>query len=395
MRQSSDEIYVKMNIPRFIQEQIEAKIGLQKVIMLYGTRRTGKTTIIENIVLKYGEEALLLQGEDMQVSEQLQKRTVANYKQLTAGKKLIVIDEAQAIPEIGKILKLLIDSVKDITVIATGSSSFDLVDSTGEPLVGRNLVYYLYPIAQAELSVTEDYLSTIRNLDERLVYGSYPELWHLKRSLEREHYLKQLVSSYLLKDLLSMENVKGADVLYKLLQMLAWQVGSEVSTVELAGSLQLNKITVDRYLDLLSKVFIIYPLTGFSNNLRKEISKSKKWYFFDNGIRNALIGNFSPLEQRNDIGQLWEQYVLSERFKYNSYRNYQPQYFFWRTYDGQEIDLLELHNGNLQALECKWKEGKVKKPTAFGKAYPEAQFSIINKDSYLDWITDTLKKIQF
>ena len=351
MRQSSDEIYVKMNIPRFIQEQIEAKIGLQKVIMLYGTRRTGKTTIIENIVLKYGEEALLLQGEDMQVSEQLQKRTVANYKQLTAGKKLIVIDEAQAIPEIGKILKLLIDSVKDITVIATGSSSFDLVDSTGEPLVGRNLVYYLYPIAQAELSVTEDYLSTIRNLDERLVYGSYPELWHLKSSLEREHYLKQLVSSYLLKDLLSMENVKGADVLYKLLQMLAWQVGSEVSTVELAGSLQLNKITVDRYLDLLSKVFIIYPLTGFSNNLRKEISKSKKWYFFDNGIRNALIGNFSPLEQRNDIGQLWEQYVLSERFKYNSYRNYQPQYFFWRTYDGQEIDLLELHNGNLQALE--------------------------------------------
>jgi predicted AAA+ superfamily ATPase len=340
-----------MNIPRFIQEQIEAKIGLQKVIMLYGTRRTGKTTIIENIVLKYGEEALLLQGEDMQVSEQLQKRTVANYKQLTAGKKLIVIDEAQAIPEIGKILKLLIDSVKDITVIATGSSSFDLVDSTGEPLVGRNLVYYLYPIAQAELSVTEDYLSTIRNLDERLVYGSYPELWHLKSSLEREHYLKQLVSSYLLKDLLSMENVKGADVLYKLLQMLAWQVGSEVSTVELAGSLQLNKITVDRYLDLLSKVFIIYPLTGFSNNLRKEISKSKKWYFFDNGIRNALIGNFSPLEQRNDIGQLWEQYVLSERFKYNSYRNYQPQYFFWRTYDGQEIDLLELHNGNLQALE--------------------------------------------
>ncbi len=377
-----------MDILRIIQEQIESKIGLQKVIMLYGTRRTGKTTIIENIVQKYGDEALLLQGEDMQVSELLQKRTVANYKQLTAGKKIIVIDEAQAIPEIGKILKLLIDSVKGITVIATGSSSFDLVYTTGEPLVGRNLVYYLYPIAQAELSVTEDYLTTIRNLEERLIYGSYPELWHLKSTQERENYLKQMVSSYLLKDLLTMENVKGADVLYKLLQMLAWQIGSQVSTVELAGSLQLNKGTVERYLDLLSKVFIIYPLTGYSNNLRKEISKSKKWYFFDNGIRNALIGNFSPLEQRNDIGQLWEQYVLSERIKYNSYRNYQPQYFFWRTYDGQEIDLLELHNGKLQALECKWKEGKAKTPVAFAKAYPDAKFFVINKDSYLDWITD-------
>lgn len=377
-----------MDVLRIIQQQIETKIGMQKVIMLYGTKRTGKTTIIENIVQKYCDEALLLQGEDMQVSELLQKRTVANYKQLTAGKKVIIIDEAQAIPEIGKILKLLIDSVKGITVIATGSSSFDLVYITGEPLVGRNLVYYLYPIAQAELSVTEDYLTTIRNLEERLIYGSYPELWHLPSLQERERYLKQLVSSYLLKDLLTMENVKGADVLYKLLQMLAWQVGSQVSTVELANNLQINKGTVERYLDLLSKVFIIYPLNGYSNNLRKEISKSKKWYFFDNGIRNALIGNFSPLEQRNDIGQLWEQYILSERIKYNSYRNYQPQYFFWRTYDGQEIDLLELHNGRLQALECKWKVAKAKTPVAFAKAYPDAEFSIINKENYLDWITN-------
>ncbi len=377
-----------MDILRIIQQQIETKIGIQKVIMLYGTRRTGKTTIIENIVQKYGDGALLLQGEDMQVSALLQKRTVANYKQLTTGKKIIVIDEAQAIPEVGKILKLLIDSVKGITVIATGSSSFDLVYTTGEPLVGRNLVYYLYPIAQVELSVTEDYLTTIRNLEQRLIYGSYPELWHLPSLQERERYLIQLVSSYLLKDLLTMENVKGADVLYKLLQMLAWQVGSQVSTVELANNLQINKGTVERYLDLLSKVFIIYPLNGYSNNLRKEISKSKKWYFFDNGIRNALIGNFSPLEQRNDIGQLWEQYILSERIKYNSYRNYQPQYFFWRTYDGQEIDLLELHNGRLQALECKWKVAKAKTPVAFAKAYPDAGFSIINKENYLDWITD-------
>lgn len=376
-----------MDISRIIQQQIETQIGVQKVIMLYGTRRTGKTTIIEKIAQKYADVTLMLQGEDMQVVELLQKRTVANYQHLTAGKKIIIIDEAQAIPEIGKILKLLIDTVKGITVIATGSSSFDLAYTTGEPLVGRNLVYHLYPIAQVELSETEDYLTTFRNLEDRLIYGSYPELWHLQNHQERERYLKQMVSSYLLKDLLTMETVKGADVLFKLLQMLAWQVGSQVSTVELANSLQINKGTVERYLDLLSKVFIIYPLSGYSNNLRKEISKSKKWYFFDNGIRNALIGNFSSLEQRNDIGQLWEQYFLSERLKYNSYRNYQPQYFFWRTYDGQEIDLLELYNGKLQALECKWKNAQAKMPVAFSKAYPDANFSVINKDNYLEWIT--------
>lgn len=376
-----------MDIPRIIQTQIEAKIGQQKVILLYGTRRTGKTTIIEKIIEKYASDALLLHGEDMQISAILQNRTIANYQQLTKGKKIIIIDEAQAIPEICKILKLLIDTIKGITVVATGSSSFDLVNRTGEPLVGRNLAFYLYPIAQAELSTIEEFLATKQNLEERLIYGSYPELWHLNNLQETETYLKQLINSYLLKDLLSFENIKGADILFKLLQMLAWQVGSQVSTVELATNLQINKATVERYLDLLSKVFIIYPLSGYSNNLRKEVSKSKKWYFFDNGIRNALISNFSPISQRNDIGQLWEQYILSERIKFNRYNNYQPQYYFWRTYDGQEIDLIELNNGQLQALECKWKEPKAKTPLAFAKAYPEAKFTIINKENYLEWIT--------
>lgn len=376
-----------MDIPRVVQTQMEAKIGQQKVILLYGTRRTGKTTIIEKIVEKYQKEAMLLHGEDLYVSELLQNRTVTNYQQIARGKKLLIIDEAQSIPEIGKILKLLIDTIKGITVIATGSSSFDLVNKTGEPLVGRNLEYYLYPIAQQELSSMEDFLTTAKNLEERLVFGSYPELWHLDTFQEKENYLKQLVNSYLLKDLLMIENVKGPDILYKLLQLLAWQVGSMVSTVELAKNLQINKLTVERYLDLLSKVFIIYSVSGYSKNLRKEVSKSKKWYFFDNGIRNALINNFSPLSQRNDIGQLWEQYFLSERMKFNRYNNYQPQYFFWRTYDGQEIDLLELNNGQLHAFECKWKEAKVKVPLGFHKAYPDAKFTAINKENYLDWIT--------
>jgi len=376
-----------MNIPRLIHQQIVAKLGAQKVLMLYGTRRTGKTTIIEHIVSKYPDDTLLLQGEDMQVSEILQRRTIANYTQLIGNKKIVIIDEAQTIPEIGKILKLMIDGIKGITVIATGSSSFDLVYATGEPLVGRNIIYQLYPIAQVELSTVEDYITTTRNLEQRLIYGGYPELWHLDNLQEKENYLKQMVSSYLLKDLLTIENVKGADVLYKLLQLLAWQVGSQVSTVELGNSLQLNRATIERYLDLLTKVFIIYPLTGYSNNLRKEVTKSKKWYFFDNGLRNALINNFSPLSQRNDIGQLWEQYILSERIKNNSYKGYHPQYFFWRTYDGQEVDLIESHNGKLHAFECKWKNNNTRKPIAFGKAYPDASFTVVDQENYLEWIT--------
>jgi uncharacterized protein len=376
-----------MDVPRLIEKKIEAELGRPKVIMLYGTRRTGKTTIIENIAARHGNDVLLLQGEDMQVAALLQQRTVANYSQLTKEKKIVIIDEAQAVPEIGRILKLMIDNVKGISIIATGSSSFDLVHHTGEPLVGRNIVHHLFPIAQVELSAQENRLTTLQHLEQRLIYGGYPELWHISNLQEQEDYLKQLVNSYLLKDLLIFENVKGADILYKLLQMLAWQVGSQVSTTELGNGLQLNKITVERYLDLLSKVFIIFPLSGYSNNLRKEVTKSKKWYFYDNGIRNALINNFSPIQNRNDIGQLWEQYILSERMKFNSYRGHHPQYFFWRTYDGQEIDLLELDNKqHLQAFECKWQDQKIKIPAAFLKAYPKAIFTAIHRDNYLEWI---------
>jgi len=376
-----------MDITRLLQAEIDKQIGKQKVVMLYGSRRTGKTTIIRHLADKYDKDVLLLQGEDMDVSMSLAQRTVANYKRLTKGKKIIVIDEAQAVPDIGMVLKVMIDNIHDITIIATGSSSFDLVNKTGEPLVGRNLVYQLYPIAQCELKDYEDQITTTRNLEQRLIYGSYPELWQLEDADEQQTYLQQLVNSYLLKDLLILENIKGADVLYKLLQMLAHQIGSQVSTVELGNRLQINKLTVERYLDLLTKVFVIYPLSGYSSNLRKEVTKSKKWYFYDNGIRNALINNFDALHKRNDIGQLWEQYVMSERMKYNAYRKHKAQYYFWRTYDGQEIDLLELKNGKIQALECKWQSSKkVKVPAAFEKAYPDADFNVIDKNNYLDWI---------
>ncbi len=375
-----------MEIPRLIEDKLKKQIGKQKVLLLFGTRRTGKSTIVESIAAQHSA-SLLLQGEDLQVASILQDRTIANYTRLTQGKDLIIIDEAQAVPNIGAVLKFMIDNIKGITVIATGSSSFDLQSMAGEPLVGRAMVYTLYPIAQIELAAKEDFLTTARNLEERLIYGSYPELWHLDDINEKEIYLKQLVNSYLLKDILSFERIKGADILYRLLQMLAFQIGAEVNTGELANSLNITRPTVEKYLDLLTKVFIIFPLSGYSNNLRKEISKKKKWFFYDNGIRNALISNFNSLVNRGDIGQLWEQYVLSERIKSNNYKDYYPQYYFWRTFDGQEIDFIEVNNKQqITAAECKWNKESIKTPAAFTKAYPDVTVKLINQKNYLDWI---------
>ena len=277
--------------------------------------------------------------------------------------------------------------MKGITIIATGSSSLDLVNDAGEPLVGRQKEYQLFPLAQTEFGKSENLLETTNRLPERLIYGSYPELSQMDNLDEKEEYLKSMVNSYLLKDLLALTNVKGSDTLIKLLKLLAWQIGSQVSTVELGNSLQINKETVERYMDLLSKVFIIFPLGGFSQNLRKEVSKSKKWYFYDNGIRNALINNFSPIHLRNDLGALWEQYFIYERMKFNASQNHHPQYYFWRTYDGQELDLLEIDDHQkMQAFECKWGKSKAKVPVAFAKAYPDAKWELIEKGNYLEWI---------
>lgn len=365
---------------------MEKYLGRQKVLMLYGSRRTGKTTIIKNI--SKNRNSLLLNGEDMDVSDVLQKRTLQNYRQLIGDKSLLIIDEAQAIPNLGSILKFMIDSIENLTIIVTGSSSFDLVNETGEPLVGRNIVFQLHPFAQVELSKHENAVETRQLLGERLIFGGYPEVIQITDTEEKCEYLRQLINSYLLKDILTLTTVKGADVLYKLLKLLAYQVGSQVSTTELGTALKLNSETVERYLDLLSKVFIIFPLSGYSKNLRKEVTKSKKWYFYDNGVRNALINNFLMPEMRGDMGQLWEQYFISERMKYNVCMQNSVEYFFWRTYDGQEIDLLELDSSkHLHALEMKWGSRKHKKPGAFAKAYPDATWTVILKENYFEHIT--------
>jgi predicted AAA+ superfamily ATPase len=347
----------------------------------------GKTFLLEQLREKYKSSCLLLLAEDMSIQEKLANRTIANYKNLFAGKKIIIIDEAQHIPEVGKALKLMIDGVKGITIIASGSSSFDLVNKIGEPLTGRSYTHMLYPLAQCELKSVENGFEAAAQLESKLIYGSYPEVFQLSSQIEKEEYLKDLVQSYLLKDIFIHHGIRNSDKIVQLLKLLAFQCGSEVSLNELANALGIHKATVESYLDLLSKVFVIYSLGGYSGNLRKEVVKSRKWYFFDNGIRNAIINNFSPLSSRNDVGELWENYILSERIKFNKSRKHNPDYFFWRTYDGQEIDLIEFINGKLSAFECKWGVKKKKIPGAFQKAYPEAPFSIVNKENYLEYIT--------
>lgn len=373
-------------ISRYLKSTILNKIGKNKVILLFGTRRVGKTWLIEQITAEANIAYLFLNGEDQDIQSLLATRTAANYKRILGNSKLLVIDEAQVIPEIGKILKLLIDSFKDLTIIASGSSAFDLSNQTGEPLTGRSITYYLYPVAQLELAKNENGLQTVQNLEERLIFGSYPEIFQLETLAEKAQYLTELVKSYLLKDILIYENIQNSNKLFDLLKLIALQIGSEVSIDELSRSLGISKNTVDRYLDLLSKVFIIYKVGGYSNNLRKEVTKSSKWYFYDNGIRNAIINDFRLLSLRNDQGILWENYGFSERIKKTNYEQQGAQYYFWRTYDQQEIDLIETKNGELVAVDFKWGNQKKKIPGFFAKNYPNASFSIINKENYLDFI---------
>ncbi len=370
---------------RNLQSIIENNLNKQKVSLLLGARRVGKTETLQTIYSSRKSTTLWLNGEDVDTITLLDNRTEANYRKLTDGYKLLIIDEAQYIDDIAQKVKLMIDTIKPLHIILTGSSAFDLAQM-GEPLVGRTITYNLYPLAQMEWKQSENLLQTRQNLEDRLIYGSYPELSSINTSEQKSAYLRELINTYLLKDILVFENIKNSQKLKDLLVLIAYQVGNEVSLDELGKQLGMSKNTVEKYLDLLSKVFVIYSRNGYSSNLRKEVVKSKRWYFMDNGIRNGLINNFSPLALRNDVGALWEQYILAERIKYNSYNQYAVQSYFWRTYDQQEIDLIEVQNSNLLAIECKWKEDKYKIPTAFAKAYPDAKFQLINQSNYLDWI---------
>ncbi|WP_036691570.1 ATP-binding protein [Pedobacter glucosidilyticus] len=382
-----------MKIQRLAALQLTKRIQQNKVLLLFGTRRVGKTHLLKSIESSLNIPFLHLNAEDTDTATLLENRSIANYRRLLGENRLLIIDEAQVITEIGKILKLMIDEFEDLTIIATGSSAFDLSNQTGEPLTGRSYTYYLYPIAQAELAKHENLLQTKQNLEERLIYGSYPEIFSLESLKEKEEYLKNLVNSYLLKDILRFENIQNSNKIFDLMKLIAYQVGAEVSLDELGKQLGMSKNTVERYLDLLAKVQILFKLGGYSSNLRKEVTKSSKWYFFDNGIRNAIINDFRPLALRQDSGLLWENYCIYERIKINRYQKTDAEFFFWRTYDQQEIDLIEKVGQKIEAFEFKYNSSKkVKVPVFFQKNYPDAEFSLIHRDNYIDFIVAELLK---
>ena len=375
-----------MIITRLVQKKIEAKLDSGKVLLLLGARRTGKTFLLKQIIKNTNIPYLFLNGEDFSVAAKMESRSISDYKQILGNVRLLIIDEAQKIKDIGIILKLMIDEIDGLTIIATGSSVFDISQKLGEPLTGRNVNFRVFPIAQCELGTLENIIDTNASLDQRLILGSYPELFSLPNYSEKQEYLTELVNSYLLKDILELEQIKNASKILNVLRLLAYQVGSEVSFSEIGQKVSLSRNTVERYIDLLEKTFIIFRLGGFSKNLRKEVSKSSKYYFWDNGIRNAVISNFNTLNLRNDVGQLWENYIISERLKFLAQNRSAANFFFWRTYDQQEIDFIEEREGHLFAYEIKYSKSKIKIPNSWKVAYPESVFAIINKESYLNYI---------
>ncbi|MBI2968970.1 MAG: ATP-binding protein [Bacteroidetes bacterium] len=374
-------------IKRHLQDIISDKLIPGKVCLLFGTRRVGKTFLIKEVEKEFSSKTLFLNGDDYTTLAMLEERSASNYRKIFENIDLAIIDEAQNIPEIGFKLKLMVDELPGLRILATGSSSFDLLNISGEPLTGRSFNYHLYPFAQCEMSVLENSLQTMENLEERLIFGSYPETINFQTTGEKKEFLLNLVQSYLLKDILSLNGIRNSVKMHDILKMLAFQVGKEVSVSELGNKVGLSKNTVEKYMDLLSKVFIIYPLKAFCRNPRKEIAKSSKWYFTDTGVRNAVISAFSPLNLRNDTGELWENYVISERIRFNAYRKKNILHYFWRTYDMQEIDLIEDNEGKIAAYEIKWKEKTVRCPGFFNKAYPDAEFNVINRNNYTEFIT--------
>jgi predicted AAA+ superfamily ATPase len=373
-------------IKRRLHDRLMAKLMPGKVVVLLGPRRVGKTFLLNQILAEMSEPYHFWSGEDTELWKLLETRSVAHYRNLIGDKKLLVIDEAQKIRDIGAVLKMMVDHIDGLKVIATGSSAFDLNRRLGEPLTGRKWTYYLYPLSEQEFAAEEDVLTRQTNIRERLVLGNYPELVHLPDRSDKVEYLSGLVQDYLLKDILELEGLRQTHKIMDLLRLLAFQTGSEVSLTELGRQLGMDKNTVDRYANLLAEIFIIFNVRGYSRNLRKEIVKNSKWYFFDNGIRNALIANLNPIDLRNDQGILWENYMLSERLKYQHYSGMQVNNFFWRTYDQQEIDWIEEREGNLFAYEMKWGKTTAKVPGGWANAYPGSAFEVVSPDNFSGFV---------
>jgi predicted AAA+ superfamily ATPase len=360
-----------------------------RVIVLYGPRQVGKTRLVRLILENYSGKVLNINADDTDYQPVLSSRSMQQLQQLVSGYDLLFLDEAQQIPDIGINLKLLYDQLPTLKIIATGSSSFELANKIQEPLTGRAWTFHLMPIGLCELAETLNPFEMNRQLEDWLVFGTYPALFSIENRQLKVNYLQEIVRAYLFKDILTIGHVKYPPKMRDLLRLLAFQIGSEVSINELSGTLQIARETVVSYLDLLEKAFIVFRLSGYSRNLRKEIVRHDKIYFYDLGVRNAVIENFSPIASRNDGGKLWENFLIVERMKTQTYRREGVNRYFWRTYTGAEIDYVEESGGQLQGFEFKFNQKNSRAPHSWRENYPDASFQTINRDNYLDFVLAT------
>jgi predicted AAA+ superfamily ATPase len=381
-----------MLINRAIKASIKEELQRERsrIVIIYGARQIGKTTLVNEVLKDFSDKKLLyVTGDNIAKIKPLSSSDFKMLEEFVFGYDILFVDEAQRIPQIGLNLKLLYDHIPSLKIIVTGSSSLDLASSVKEALTGRNWSYKLYPISFLELSQINNPFELKNNLEERLVFGGYPNVLNIKNRNERIKYINQIADNYLYKDILEIENIKYPTKIRDLLRLLAFQIGSEVSMQELATSLQLNQDTVVRYIDLLEKSFVIFTLGGFSRNLRKEVNRKPKIYFYDLGIRNAIVGNLNYLDERNDIGALWENFLIIERMKRNEYTEHYCNSYFWRTYTGAELDYVEEYGGRLYGYEFKWTKTS-KAPQSWIETYEKekASFECFNKDNFLKFICE-------
>ncbi|PZX52693.1 ATP-binding protein [Algoriphagus chordae] len=372
-------------IIRNILPSIKERLFRNKAILILGPRQVGKSTLCEKLLEGTGHTWLYLNGDEADVRSELTETTASRLKNLLGDHKILFIDEAQRIPGIGITLKIVVDQLKDVQVIATGSSAFDLVNLSNEPLTGRKFEFFLFPLSFGEMVNHHGLLAEKRLIEHRMIYGYYPEI--VTHAGEEKELLKLLAGSYLYKDLLMLEQIKKPILLEKLLKSLALQLGSEVNYHELGQLVEADKTTVEKYIDLLEKAYVIFRVPAYNRNIRTELKKGKKIYFYDCGIRNAILGNFNPFINRTDVGALWENYYIVERMKYQAYNNSDANYYFWRTTAQQEIDFIEESEEGMRAIECKWSEkSKARFPSTFTTAYPEATLGLITPKNIEDML---------
>jgi hypothetical protein len=378
-----------MLISRYLQTTIRQSLVSGLATIVLGPRRVGKTTLIKKIIDENNPSVIFLNCDDPDVRNRFSDIGLTELKRFLAKYSIVVFDEAQRIKNIGLVLKMIVDEMPEKTTLATGSSSLELSNEINEPLTGRKKTFYLYPLSFLELYEHEKYdtIATASYLNDILRFGSYPHIFDLPNNSEKESYLLELANDYLYKDILEYQEIRNPEQLRKLLVALALQIGQEVSYTELASLVDIDQKTVLRYLDLLEKSFVIFRLPAFSRNLRTEISKSRKIYFYDLGIRNALIKNFNPYELRQDKGQSWENLIISERIKRDVYQGKQKNYYFWRTYAKKEIDLIEEYRGNITGFEIKWTNNKISPIKEFTNTYSASSIQLVNRENFLDFVT--------